>query len=291
MADFLLPIDVARVVPSSEYGSRDGATPSMHIWHHGATTSGAGIEANMEPGGRELSATLAIWNNGLIVGKVPERFRPYTSGSYRFDRMAITSEMANLSVDGWTISDATYAAAGRIAAAEYRLYGIPLDRDHHIGHNELYSEKYGWESYPTYCPGPADRVGWIVELGRRSVSSGTAGGGYTPIEEETMAGAFYRNRDDGGSIFYQREPGTPLIPIDGATWAAYAANGNKYADLAGSAIAALRTKVGVAAKPEPTGGTTTVGSIELPPVTFDYEAAAAAYAKAFFDEQARRVAS
>lgn len=183
MADFLLPWDVIREVPASEYSSRDGATPSMHIWHHGATTSGWAIEANMEPGGRELSATGVIHNDGTAVGKVPEWARAWTSGSYRFDRIAITTEMANGAVDGWTITDATYAACARIAAAEYRIYGIPLDRDHHVGHNELYSEKYGWESYPTYCPGPPERVDWIVELARRTLS-GTAGGGYTPIEEE-----------------------------------------------------------------------------------------------------------
>lgn len=186
MDDFLLPWDVIRKVPSSEYSSRDGATPSMHVWHHGATTSGAAIEANMEPGGRQLSATGVIYNNGTSVGKVPEWDRPWTSGSYKIDRMALTTEMANGAVDGWTITDATYDTCGRIAAAEYLLYGIPLDRDHHVGHNELYSAKFGWESYPTYCPGPPERVDWIVELGRRKLSSGTVGLHNNPIEEEPM---------------------------------------------------------------------------------------------------------
>lgn len=230
MADFLLPIDVARVVPSSEYGSRDGATPTRHVWHHGATTSGWAIEANMEPGGRELSANIVIHNDGTKVGKVPERFRAFTSGSYRIDREAITSEMANLAVEGWTISDATYDAAGEIAAAEYLAYGIPLDRDHHIGHNELYTAKWGWESYPTYCPGTPDRIDWIVELGRRKVSAGysLAGLGTRPLpirsEDDVIIYIATSASADGlipkGFSFIQGTEG-PLRPLSQLEYESY----------------------------------------------------------------------
>ena len=177
MSNFTLPIDYEQL--TSDYSSRSGATVDMFIWHHAATTSLDAILALFQPGGRTVSATLAIGNDGTTVGCVPERYRPWTSGDAYFDGRAYTAEVANLSVDGWTISDASYDAMGRIAAQAYRN-GVPLDRDHHVGHREL-NERWGG-SYPTACPGGMN-VDWIVELGRRNLS-GTAGGGVTPIKTD-----------------------------------------------------------------------------------------------------------
>lgn len=168
MTDFLIPVDEVRL--TSDYSARAGGI-DMCIWHHGATTSGAAIEALFEPGGRTVSATWTIYNTGKVVGKVPERFRPWTSADAFYDGRALTAEVANLSTDGWTISDASYDAMGRLAAGAYRVYGVPLDRDHHLGHRELY-ERFG-ASYATACPGGMN-VDWVVELGRRYLTS-TAG--------------------------------------------------------------------------------------------------------------------
>jgi len=44
-------------------------------------------------------------------------------------------------------------------------------------------------------------------------------------------GAFYRNNKTG-AIYYQEKPGAALFSIkEFAEWSAYAANGNKYADM------------------------------------------------------------
>ena len=68
-------------------------------------------------------------------------------------------------------------------------------------------------------------------------------------EEEDMAqGAFYRNKTSGG-IFWQEKPNTPLTPLDLTTWVAYAANGNKYADLSAGDVDALIAKWGTVAAP------------------------------------------
>ena len=88
MADFLIPVDAVRL--TSDYSAR-GSSIDMCIWHHAATTSGAAIESLFEPGGRTVSATWAIYNTGLVVGKVPERFRPWTSGDAYFDGRALTA--------------------------------------------------------------------------------------------------------------------------------------------------------------------------------------------------------
>lgn len=75
----------------------------------------------------------------------------------------------------------------------------------------------------------------------------TAAVAATPIQEEDMAQGIYTRIADGegaGSIFYQEDPGQPLLPIIGSQWAGAAANGNKYADLAAADVQALMRRVG-----------------------------------------------
>lgn len=73
-----------------------------------------------------------------------------------------------------------------------------------------------------------------------------------PEEDDMAQGAFYRNKTTGG-IFWQEKPNTALIPISLPTWVAYAANGNRYADLDPKDIDGLLKKWGE--EPAPTAGT------------------------------------
>jgi hypothetical protein len=127
------------------------------------------------------------------------------------------------------------------------------------------------------CPRDLD-IHWKAARANQII----AAGGTITQEDDMAQGAFYRRASDG-SIFYQREPGTPLIGIDGNTWAGYAAQGNKYADLSATAINSLIGKAGLATKPEPTSGTVTTGDVT---VSIDYQA----LAEAFLDAQAARLA-
>lgn len=79
---------------------------------------------------------------------------------------------------------------------------------------------------------------WGVKTGARYVDpAGLNPGNFDDIkpkpitEEKKRVGAFYRNNKTG-AIYYQEKPGAPLFAIkEFAEWAAYAANGNKYADM------------------------------------------------------------
>src|SRR5690606_14794323 len=91
-----------------------------------------------------------------------EDFRAWTSGSTTdggkgaaFDRRSITLECVNATgAPTWLQSEAFYNIAARLAVDFYQRYGIPLDRDHHVGHRELYI-RWG-ASYATACPGGMD---------------------------------------------------------------------------------------------------------------------------------------
>lgn len=130
------------------------------------------------------------------------------------------------------------------------------------------------------CPNELDMV-WIVNRANELL----AGGGASK-EEDMAQGAFYRIADGqtgAGGIYWQEAPGLPLIPLDGSTWAAYAANGNKFVNLSRAQIDGIIARCGTATKPA--GAVVNVGDIAAPQI--DYEA----LAKAFLNEQARRLAS
>lgn len=169
---------------SNQSSSRNGNSIDMVILHHSATTNVESVLRMMETGSRTVSANYVLGNDGHIYGVVPEEKRAWTSGSpsdggrgANFDRRAITFECANLSVNGWTISEATYASLAKLIADFHRRYGVPLDRDHIVGHRELYSR---WSaSYATACPGGMD-LDKVVRLAKAQVSGKPAAGASKP---------------------------------------------------------------------------------------------------------------
>lgn len=140
----------------SPNGGRWDTRPSRvdrFIVHHAATTGLEGVLSMMDGGSREVSANYVVKDRN-IVGVVPENLRAWTSGSYSWDGRAITVETCNSEAgdaSGWPISEESYRSLARLIADCAARYGFPLDREHVIGHRELY-QRYG-ASYATACPG------------------------------------------------------------------------------------------------------------------------------------------
>lgn len=135
-----------------QYSARQSRVDRI-ILHHAASTSLSGVLSMMETGSRQVSSNYVIGNSGEIVGVVPEEFRAWTSGSTSWDGRAITFEIINeTGGPDWRISDAAFASVTMILADISVRYGIPLNRDTVITHQELYT-RYG-ASYATACPGP-----------------------------------------------------------------------------------------------------------------------------------------
>lgn len=166
-------------VSTKQSSSRNGTRIDMVILHHSATTNVNSVLSMMTSGSRTVSANYVLGNDGHIYGVVPEELRAWTSGSStdggkgaQFDRRAITFECANLSTNGWTISDATYESLAKLLADFHNRYGIPLDRDHVVGHRELYTK---WRaSYSTACPGGMD-IDRVVNMARAKIGQGSIG--------------------------------------------------------------------------------------------------------------------
>lgn len=150
---------------SSQRSSREGATIDHIILHHSAATNAEMVLDMMVSGSRQVSSNYVIGNDGIIYGVVDEEDRAWTSGSSddggkgaAWDRRSITFECLDLSVDGWTISDASYRSIAAVMADVAKRYGFELVRDGAnstvFGHKDLWN--FFEASYPTACPGGMD---------------------------------------------------------------------------------------------------------------------------------------
>lgn len=140
---------------------RGGVRPDCFVLHHQATTNDDATLAMMTSGSRTVSSTVTVSNLGRITGVVEEEDTPYTNGNQAWNRRSFTAEIANLSADGWTISDASYGALARWMADVSTRWGITLSRSTAFGHRELYT-KFG-AGYATACPGALDLDRVIAE--------------------------------------------------------------------------------------------------------------------------------
>lgn len=158
---------------TTESSSRNGRRVDRIIIHHGATTSLNAILSLFQPGGRTVSANYAIKDRQLIC-TVDEDRRAWTSASADWDGRAITAEIANSIAGGaWPVSDETFDTVARWIADVAGRYGIDINDDTIITHQELYL-RYG-ASYATACPGDLQRrKGELLNLARHYRGQGPA---------------------------------------------------------------------------------------------------------------------
>ena len=188
--------------------SNRGRGVDMFIVHHAATTSESAVLNMMSTGSRQVSANYVV-NGKSIIGVVPEEFRAWTSGSAQFDGRAITVETVNDRVGqtdmSWTISEDSYQSLAKLIADSSTRYGFPLDRDHVVGHRELYS-RWG-VGYSTACPSGIN-LDRLVEMAKEYQKGGTPGSDSSDLStaqkrililEEQVPILVQRNED--GAIF------------------------------------------------------------------------------------------
>lgn len=166
---------VDRIVPTPNQDVRaGGAAPKYIVHHHEAGTSFEAVIESWRTGRKEGSCHVTISNEGDVVGIVPEEKRAWSLSSQFFDSQALTTEIENQSVGGsWPVSDAAQEAAAQITADWCKRYNIPCDREHVIGHREVYT-RFG-DSYATACPGGLD-LDWIVTRAKAILAKPTSGG-------------------------------------------------------------------------------------------------------------------
>lgn len=197
-----------------------GSRIDRFIIHHAATTSLAAILSLFQPGGRTVSANYALGADGTLILAVDEDRRAWTSASSYWDGRAVTIEVANSYAGGsWPVSDAAFDKLARLIADVSLRYGFPINDDTILTHQELYI-RYG-DSYATACPGDLQRrKGELLASANRYRSSGTAGGGVTPIKEIKVKHIHKEDRREtvlvpGESVLSKNASGAPQSIVDG----------------------------------------------------------------------------
>lgn len=197
-----------QIILAAGSSSRQGAKIDTVLYHHQAGTNDDQVIETMRTGARDVSSNYTLSAEGRLTCTVDEDLRAHTSGSKSdggrgaaWDRRSITIEIENESTNGWTISAASYAQLAELAVDLHRRYGIPLDRDRHIGHRELWTAHRA--SYPTACPGGLS-IDHVLELAR-ALNAGRPGpkpapatrpaaGGTTPPTFPLPAGHYFGPR-------------------------------------------------------------------------------------------------
>lgn len=189
------------IVRTSRQNSPRNSKIDMIILHHAASTDANGVVNLMVSGARQVSSNYVVGRDGTLYGVVPEELRAWTSGSSSdggkgaaYDRRSVTFEVADESYGGsWPISEASYETLAKTIADLHNRYGIPLDRDHIVGHRELWTRYRA--SYATACPGGMD-IDKVVNMARAKLGQGSvpASGGATPVASNPAVGSNITSR-------------------------------------------------------------------------------------------------
>lgn len=220
----MVRLDSENYTSYSESSPRTMAIDTLQI-HHATTTSLAALRALMAPGGRTVSANGAMGNDGHLMGVVQEHRRAFTSAT-SYDNRSYTIEVCNTSLaPDWGISDICHWRLAAVAVDLHDQYGMPLDRNHIIGHREVPG------AYSTACPGPSMDLNRIVEYAYAILAARgtTASGGTRPIPEfeyeKDIEMLFLRVADDGNGKPYftllntnTNVYATPIYTVAPAGW-------------------------------------------------------------------------
>ncbi|WNM67997.1 endolysin [Microbacterium phage SirVictor] len=160
----------------AHHGKHRGSDPKKTriIVHHWAGTSG-GDTALMKPKGQnsrgDVSASYILYNDGTLVGQVPEELSPWTTGSA--DWGSVTVETQNKrGAPNWDID----------SRAKEKLAQLMADLSDRYGWGELRlgtNVRMHREFNATACPGP-DMVASLPSIVARANQLRKGGGGSTP---------------------------------------------------------------------------------------------------------------
>lgn len=160
------------ILPTDKHSTRDGEAIVRAIIHHWASTSMAGRD-RLVYSDDPASANKLIYDNGKLIGSVPENRRAWTSGSAAADRPSITYELQNSTgAPGWKVSDEAIDTLTRALADDADYYGWgDLDGDN-VGFDEVDGHR---EYSATACPGPYlwPRLDDIAKAAQRIRNGGT----------------------------------------------------------------------------------------------------------------------
>lgn len=128
------PANPANYTTASRPRSR---TPDLVILHVTQTTYRNTLSVFRNPG-KHVSAHYVVRSaDGLVTQCVREHDIAWHAGNWEYNTRSIGIEHEGWVDRPWYFTDAMYEQSARLTAAVCAKYGIPVDRDHVIGHHEV----------------------------------------------------------------------------------------------------------------------------------------------------------
>lgn len=151
--------------------SRNGIKIDRIVIHHNASTNKNVAMNTWVAGGPANTSAHYEVTPTEIIGCVGEQYAAWHcggTGGYDVPKMANPNQRSigieNLNSTGaphWNIADGTYENLAKLVADICKRYGIPLDRKHVLGHNEVTA---------TACPGGID-VDKVVKMAKGQIAT------------------------------------------------------------------------------------------------------------------------
>jgi hypothetical protein len=207
------------------YEATNGRAISMIVIHKAEGYDAAAYFANPAAG---VSAHYSVLESGAIHQSVADKDIAYHAGNWPYNVMSIGIEHDGFAAQADT-TDAEYNASAQLVASLCATYGIPIDRQHIIGHNEVpdpnHPGEFGGVDHHT-CPGPNWDWNRYMAL-VRAASGGQGPSGPPPGAAIALAptpdgGGYWIATNDGGVFSYgnaqfhgSAAPYRPAAPIVG----------------------------------------------------------------------------
>ncbi|OZM74725.1 N-acetylmuramoyl-L-alanine amidase [Amycolatopsis antarctica] len=118
--------------------SRPGSTPINKVVIHVTQGSWAGSLSWFANPEAQVSAHYTVRSSdGKVAQSVPEKDIAWHAGNWSYNETSIGIEHEGFVDDPKWFTEAMYQASAKVTANAVKTHGIPLDRQHIVGHNEV----------------------------------------------------------------------------------------------------------------------------------------------------------
>ncbi|WP_077799423.1 N-acetylmuramoyl-L-alanine amidase [Streptomyces sp. JHA26] len=140
----------------------------MVVVHVTQGSFASAVRAFQDPG-HQAAAHYIVGQDGHVTQMIRELDVAYHAGNRDYNERSVGIEHEGFVDRPQDFTDAMYAASARLTAGVCARYGIPVDREHIIGHVEVPGTDHT-------DPGPYWDWGRYLELVRRTATSGPSAG-------------------------------------------------------------------------------------------------------------------
>jgi N-acetyl-anhydromuramyl-L-alanine amidase AmpD len=163
-------VNVARIWDGKKGNSDHSRKPIDLIVIHTMEGFTDGSTAWFQNPATNASAHYGVSENGDLIQWIPETMTAFHAGNYSINQRSIGIEHEDKKLFNDPRPDALYETSARLVAELCKTYGIPMDRQHIIKHNEVPDPNHAGFKIAKSCPGSLD----IDRIVQRAIEINTA---------------------------------------------------------------------------------------------------------------------